>query len=68
MSTKRKRGRPQPNVGFYCCTGCASDKPTIRNGVHVACSKCAAPPNKQLARLWNLPEWPKVVTVVPDAS
>lgn len=64
--SKRKRGRPQPEVGIYCCTGCGSDKPTIRSGVHVACAKCSAAPNSQLARLWNLPEWPKVVTVVPN--
>ena len=63
----KKRGRQPPEIGGYCCTGCAHDKPTVRDGVHVACSKCGAPPNDQLARLWNLPEWPRVITSVPDA-
>ena len=55
-----RRGRPQPPVEVYCCTGCAYDKPTIRDGVHVNCAKCGAAPNDQLARLWNLPDWPRV--------
>jgi hypothetical protein len=62
--SKRKRGRPAPEIGIYCCTGCASDKPTIRHGVHVACAYCGAAPNDQLARLWDLPEWPRVIRVL----
>lgn len=62
---RKKRGRQPPAIGVYCCAGCATDKPTIRDGVHVAC-KCGAAPNDQLARLWNLPEWPRVITSVAD--
>lgn len=58
-----KRGRPRADVGMYICTGCASDKPTIRNGVHVECA-CGAAPNSQLARLWDLPDWPRVIEPV----
>ncbi len=59
------RGRKPPPIGIYCCTGCATDKPTIRDGVHVNCSRdgCGAAPNPQLARLWNLQAWPVVFKV-----
>lgn len=57
------RGRPPPPVRSYVCTHCAFDKPTIRNGVHVKCSKCNAAPNRHLAQLWDLPDWPRVTTV-----
>jgi hypothetical protein len=63
-SLVRKRGRQPPPIGIYCCTGCACDKPTIRDGVHVNCTYCNAEPNHHLARLWNLPDWPLVVTAV----
>jgi hypothetical protein len=59
-SLRKRRGRQRPDVGIYCCTGCAHDKPTIRNGVQVNCSRCGSEPNDQLARLWNLPDWPVV--------
>lgn len=62
----KRRGRKQPDVGVYACTGCEYDKPTIREGVHVNCAKCGAAPNRQLERLWDLPDWPNVVTVVPN--
>jgi hypothetical protein len=61
----KHRGRQPPEIAVYCCTGCARDKPTIRNGIHVACS-CGAAPNDQLARLWNLPDWPRVIVSVPN--
>lgn len=56
----RRRGRQQPDVGIYVCTGCHNLKPTLRNGVHVNCRECGAAPNDQLARLWNLINWPRV--------
>lgn len=62
MPTKR-RGRPAPPISVYCCTGCSSDKPRISNGVHVHC-RCGAAPNPQLARLWDLPDWPRVIRAV----
>jgi predicted nucleic acid-binding Zn ribbon protein len=60
MTIKKTRGRQPPPIGVYACTGCVTDKPTIRNEVHVNCSKCGAPPNRQLERLWQLPNWPSV--------
>lgn len=57
-SLRRKRGRQPPSIDVYVCTGCARDKPTIRDGFHVACAYCSAEPNDHLARLWNLPDWP----------
>ena len=66
-SLRKRRGRQPPDVGIYSCTGCARTKPTIRNGVHVDCMWCSAPPNEQLARLWNLPDWP-VVTAMREVA
>lgn len=57
---KRKRGRQPPDYGMYICTGCITDKPTIRHGTHVAC-KCGSPPNPSLAKLMELPDWPRVI-------
>lgn len=62
---KKRRGRPARPVGVYCCTSCGTDKPTIRNGIHVHCP-CGAAPNRQLERLWDLPDWPRVIRVAPD--
>jgi hypothetical protein len=61
------RGRQSPPVQRYVCTGCAYDKPTIRDGEHVRCAKCGAAPNPQLALLWNLPDWPRITTT-PEAA
>lgn len=57
---KRKRGRQPPPYDFFLCPGCADERPTIRNGVHVAC-KCGAPPSYRLAEVWKLPDWPRVI-------
>lgn len=57
---KRKRGRPEPPYDFYLCPGCADERPTIRDGVHVAC-KCGSPPCANLAKVHDLPDWPRVV-------
>lgn len=60
----KRRGRPPPPILNYVCTGCAENKPTIRDGVHVDCFRCHAPPNPQLARLWQLENWPSVAGAV----
>lgn len=60
---RRRRGRQPPDIGIYCCTGCVRDKPTIRDGIHVECAYCGSAPNDQLARLWSLPDWPRVISV-----
>jgi len=57
---KRKRGRQPPPPMVYVCAGCCGDKPTIRHGVHVHC-KCGSPPNPSLAKLHDLPDWPRVI-------
>lgn len=58
--SKKSRGRQPPHYGVYACTGCSSDKPTIRDGAHVKCGKCGAAPNPNLAKLYHMPDWPRV--------
>lgn len=61
----KRRGRPEPDYSIYSCAGCGTDKPTIRDGVHVPC-KCGAAPNPSLAKLHDLPDWPRVVSGVSN--
>ena len=53
------KGRPKPPVLGYICGHCATNKPRIRDNMHVNCS-CGAAPNPQLAELLQLKHWPSL--------
>ena len=62
MVVVKHRGRQPPSYDVYGCTECYDGKPRIRNGEYVNCS-CGAAPNSNLARLYRMPDWPRVPVV-----